>query len=208
LIGERKPRQRVLTDTELKAFWHATEAMGYPFGLLFQLLLLTGCRKMEIGGARWSEVDEDKALLTVPPERFKSEAQHLVPLSGSALAILKTLPHFEKGDFLFSSTFGDRPVTGFAGAKERLDALMGSELKPWRIHDLRRTVRTRLAGLRIADVVAEMVIGHGKRGLGRVYDQHRYIDEMREALELWANKLRDITEPPPENLVKLNKKRA
>ena len=206
LIGERKPRQRVLSDAELVAFWGATEGMGYPYGPLFRLLLLTGCRKSEIGGARWREIDEGKKLLAIPPDRFKSDAQHLVPLTEAAWAIVEALPRFTKGDYLFSSTFGASPVSGFAGAKERLDGLMAKELgelEPFRLHDLRRTVRTRLASLRVADAVAELVIGHGKKGLQRVYDQHRYEPEMREALELWAGRLRDITEVPPANVLKL-----
>lgn len=85
---------------------------------------------------------------------------------------------------------------------------MGSKVKPFRTHDLRRTVRTRLAGLRIADAVAELVIGQGKKGLQRVYDQHQYIEEMREALELWAAKLRDIVTPPPANVVRIKKETA
>jgi hypothetical protein len=75
--------------------------------------------------------------------------------------------------------------------------------EPFKLYVLRRTVRTRLASLRVPDSVAEMVIGHGKRGLGRVYDQHRYLDEMHEALELWAARLRDIVTPPPENVVSI-----
>ena len=72
---------------------------------------------------------------------------------------------------------------------------------PWVVHDIRRTVRTRLASLRVSDLVAEMVIGHGRKGIQRVYDQHTYEPEMREALELWAARLRDIVTPPPENVV-------
>ncbi len=64
-------------------------------------------------------------------------------------------------------------------------------------------MRTRLSALKVEHRVAEMVIGHGKKGLDRVYDQHKFLDEMREALELWARKIRDLTEPPPENVVKL-----
>jgi integrase len=75
------------------------------------------------------------------------------------------------------------------------------ELRPWVIHDLRRTLRTHLSALRIPDHIAEMVIGHGRQGLQRVYDQHRYVDEMREALTLWAARLRSIVEPPPANVV-------
>ena len=212
LIGERKPRQRVLDDAELRAFWKATEAQGYPFGPLFRLLLLTGCRKSEIGDAHWREFDSRKEpkLLTIPPERFKSDAHHLVPLNSGAQAILKGLPRFDRGEFLFSSNLGEKPVSGFTGAKERLDATMAKELsgelKPWRVHDLRRTVRTRLAALKISDRLAELVIGHGAKGLQRNYDQHQYEAEMREALELWAARLRDILTPPPENVVSIRER--
>ena len=131
----------------------------------------------------------------------------MVPLSEQAVAVLKSLPHFTKGDHLFSTTFGEKSVGGFGRAKPRLDTLMAeksaSTIPPWVIHDMRRTVRTRLASLRVPDMVAEMVIGHGRKGIQRVYDQHSYEDEMREALELWAARLRDIVTPPPENIVRI-----
>ena len=81
-------------------------------------------------------------------------------------------------------------------------------IPPWVIHDIRRTVRTRLASLKISDLVAEMVIGHGRKGIQRVYDQHTYEDEMRDALKQWASRLRSIVTPPPDNLVPLRKGRA
>jgi integrase len=193
LIGPKQPRQRILTDDELRALWAASETIGYPFGPLYRLLLLTGARKSEVSGARWPEFALDKKVWLVPPERFKSNATHLLPLSDQAIAILNDLPRFTKGDHLFSTTFGEKPVAGFSKAKTRLDALMTARLSaPWVTHDIRRTVRTKLASLRVPDQVAEMVIGHGRKGLQRVYDQHTYEPEMREALELWAGLLRDI----------------
>jgi integrase len=210
LIGPKQPRQRVLNDSELVALWQGSDKLGYPFGQLCKLLLLTGARKNEVAGARWREFDLDKRVWTVPPERFKSNASHLIPLSAQAVSILESLPNFAKGDHLFTSRFGEKPVAGFSKAKARMDRLMterlGASPTPWVIHDIRRTVRTRLAALRVSDMVAEMVIGHGKKGLQRVYDQHAYEAEMREALELWAARLRDITEPPPENLISLKKR--
>jgi integrase len=207
IIGPKVPRQRVLSDQELASVWRASEALGYPFGPLYRLLLLTGARKSEVAKARWQEFDRGKAVWRVPPERFKSNATHLVPLSKEAMTIFESLPHFTKGDYLFSTTFGEKPVSGFSKAKARLDAMMiealGSSPAPWVIHDIRRTVRTRLASLRISDMVAEMIIGHGRKGLQRVYDQHSYEAEMRDALELWAGRLRDIVNPPPENVVSL-----
>jgi integrase len=148
----------------------------------------------------------------VPAERFKSKSTHIVPLTKDALALLKSLPSFTKGNHLFSTSFGQKPATGFAKAKLRLDKLMREEFgkapAPFRLHDIRRTVRTRLAGLRIADEVAEMIIGHGRKGIQRVYDLHQYESEMREALELWAARLRDIVTPPPDNVVRMKKERA
>jgi integrase len=152
-----------------------------------------------------------KKLWSIPPERFKSNATHLVPLTDEAIAILKALPEFGRGEYLFSTSSGQSSVAGFAKAKQRLDRLMVEELgsapPPFVLHDLRRTVRTRLASLRVSDLVAEMIIGHGRRGLQRVYDQHSYEPEMREALQLWAAHLRDIVERPPENVVKLKQKK-
>lgn len=217
LIGRRMERQRVLTDVELFAYLRAADRLGYPFGPLFRLLAITGQRKAEVSDARWREFDLGKKLWTVPPERFKSDASHMVPLSEDALAVLEDLPEFKKGDHLFTTTFGERPVSGFSKAKMRLDARMRLtlraltrrrgedglkvELDPFVIHDVRRTVRTGLSALRVPEPVAEMVIGHGKKGLARVYDQHRYETEMREALEAWAGRLREIVTPAPSNVV-------
>jgi integrase len=211
LIGAKQPRQRILSDAEIATLWKASEAIGYPYGPLYRMLLLTGARKSEVSDARWREFDLKKEIWTVPAERFKSNATHLVPLSDQAMWLLESLPRFTKGDHLFSTTFGEKPVGGFSKAKARLDALMKEQLgtvPPWVIHDIRRTVRTRLASLRVPDMVAEMVIGHGRKGLQRVYDQHTYETEMREALELWAARLRDIVTPPPENVVSLKRGKA
>jgi integrase len=201
LIGAREARQRVLSDAELAALWKATEKIGYPYGPLYRVLLLTGARKNEVAQAKWSEIDLDKKLWVIPPERFKSNASHLIPLTKDVVAILKGLPRFANGGgYVFTPT-GSFAVANFSHAKGRIDALMGAT--DWVTHDLRRTVRTRLASLRVSDIVAEMIIGHGRRGIQRVYDQHSYETEMREGLELWAARLRSIVEPPPANVVKL-----
>ena len=88
----------------MAALWHSSEGLGYPFGPLYQLLLLTGARNSEAAGARWSEFNLTKKIWTVPPERFKSNASHLVPLSDSAVAIIEALPRFTQGDHLFTTT--------------------------------------------------------------------------------------------------------
>jgi integrase len=224
LIGERRPRSRVLDDDELRAFWRATARLAYPYGPLLRMLLLTGQRHREVADARWSELRPDLTLWSVGEERFKSNVRHMVPLSGQARALLETLPRFRRGDHLFSTSFGAKPTVISDKVKGKLDARMlrtlramarlrredpnGIELKPWVIHDLRRTLRTHLSALRVPDHIAEMVIGHGRQGLQRVYDQHRYVDEMREALTAWAARLQSIVEPPPANVVDMARARG
>ncbi len=172
----------------------------------------------------WPRVPAAVKVWTIPPERFKSGLSHIVPLSDVACEVLRGLPVFRKGDHLFTNTLGMRPINGFGQAKAKLDKRMLLALRararaagevtsvvtlePWVQHDVRRTVRTRLSGLRVPQEVAEMVIGHGKKGLGRVYDQHQFMDEMREALEAWAARLLSIAEPPPDNVVALAARRV
>jgi integrase len=196
LIGKKATRDRVLNDDEIRALWHACDRkVGFPFGPALLLLLLTGQRKLEIGNARWSEIDLDAKTLTIPASRFKTATIHVVPLSEDAMMIVEGLPRFEgPEDFLFTLD-GRRAVTGYSTAKERVDEFMRTELgelAPWTIHDLRRTVRTRLAALRVNSDVAEAVLGHVKPGVIGIYDRHRYDDEKREALQAWAIKLRSI----------------
>jgi hypothetical protein len=207
LIGVKAVRQRVLNDAELRSLWLASGTLGYPYGPFVRLLMLTGTRLAESAEAEWQEFNLGQKLWTIPPERFKSDTAHLVPLSSDAVEVLRTLPQFNSGNFVFSATHGRKPVNGFSKAKSALDGLIAAnlpgEVDRWTFHDIRRTVRTRLSALRVPEPVAEMVIGHGKKGLARVYDQHQYLDEMREALDAWAAKLREIVTPPPANVVKM-----
>jgi integrase len=152
-----------LDDSELRALWQATERMGYSYGPLFRMLVLTGQRKSEVAEARWSEFDLDKRLWIIPAERMKAEAPHVVPLSDDVVALLKSLPRFNKGDQLFSSTFGQTPVNGFSKAKVNLDKAMLAELRkvdvkaqldPFVIHDIRRTMRTGLSACRCRTLCA------------------------------------------------------
>ena len=109
------------------------------------------------------------------------------------------------------TTAGKKAATVTSVAKRHLDATMRAELgrlEPFILHDVRRTVRTRLSALRVPEPVAEMVIGHKRKGIVGVYDLHKFIDEMREALEAWNARLRSIISPPPANVVKLREERA
>jgi integrase len=184
LIGPKDARTRILSDVELRTLWRVAGRLGYPFGPLIQILMLTGQRRSEVADARWSEFDFKRRLWNIPAARMKADAAHVVPLTPDVIAILETLPRFARGDYVFSTTFGAKPVNGFSKAKKRLDKAMLAELgalPPFVLHDIRRTMRTGLS----------------------VYDQHAYIDEKRHALELWSARLRDIVQPAPANVVPL-----
>jgi integrase len=202
VIGKKLSRTRVLTDAEIRLLWAATETMGYPYGPMFRMLLLTGQRLREVSDARWSEFDLDRKLWIIPSERMKMGGPHTVPLADDVVALLKELPRFTRGDYLYSAKYGAKPVNGASVAKRRLDGLM-EECPPFVLHDLRRTMRTGLSGLPISTDVAELVIAHARPGLRRVYDMHSFEAEKRRALDLWAARVRDIVTPPPENVVSI-----
>lgn len=198
-IGRARPRDRVLNDAELGAFWHAATPAGYPLGPLAHVLALTGQRLSDVSGARWREFDLAAKTWVVPAERMKMATAHAVPLSDEVVALLQKLPRFAGGDLLFSFSYGATPPVNFNRFKKALDERMRaavSDFPPFVLHDIRRTVRTRLVGPGVGAPphVAELVIAHGKRGISRVYDLHAYDNEKRAALTAWAGELRRIVD--------------
>ena len=152
---------------------------------------------------RWSEVDLVAKLWTIPAERMKSKRPHEVPLSSQAAALLEALPRFS-GDYVFTTRAG-RPISGFGKAKTRFDKAMAKlredlfparntldPLPSWRLHDLRRNVRTGLGALPIPFEIRELVVAHLPPTLTRTYDLHQYREEKRNALELWGRHLKEI----------------
>lgn len=187
-----RSRDRVLTDEELRAVWHAADAIGWPFGPLVKLLILTGQRRDEVAEMRWGEIDLDAKTWTLPRTRAKNDVEHVVPLSDVALAVLKALPRVSsKAGYIFT-TNGTMPVSGFARAKQRLDEALRNfspDMPPWVIHDLRRTFASGAAKLGINLPVIEKVLNHVSgsfRGIVGVYRRHSFADEKRDALEAWG----------------------
>ena len=126
LVGEKRARERVLTDDELFAFWRVTGHMGYPAGPLYRLLILTGLRLNEVADAKWSEFDLRNGVWIVPAARMKGKdgraADHVAPITDDIAAILKSLPRFKSGDYLFSVTFGKTPY-GFPTKSKSVSTL-------------------------------------------------------------------------------------
>src|SRR5690606_2366163 len=118
-------RDRILSEDELKRVWRATETIGWPFGPLVRLLLLTGQRRGEVASMRWSDIDLDQKVWLIPKERSKNGQPHEVPLSDMVLGILRELPRVAgSGGFVFSTT-GKTPVGGFSRAKARIEKAVG-----------------------------------------------------------------------------------
>jgi integrase len=209
LHGAPAMRDRVLADDELRRVWRAAEATPYPYGPLVRMLILTGQRRDEIAGSRWGEISLEAGLLTIGAKRMKAKAGHTVPLTPAAVEMLCGLPRFAGGDYVFSGQTGTKTFSGFSKAKDRLDRAIG-DMPAFTVHDLRRTVRTRLAELGVTPFVGELVIGHTQKGVHAVYDLHRYLPEKREALERWERRLLAIVgEPEPGgNVVPLRPEKA
>jgi integrase len=200
LVGTLPHRQRTLTDTELSVSWHAMEKLSGFERDYFRVLLMTGQRRGEVSGMRCREIDWSRALWTIPEERYKTGETHIVPLSDELIEILQKRPcGTGENDCLFSADgTGAAPLQGFHHAITRLRKEM-RKLDPqvatdWVVHDLRRSMRTRLASFGIPDTVCEYVIGHRPRGMQGIYNQHRYEKEIRAALLKWQQHLHRITQ--------------
>ncbi len=211
-------RTRVLGDQELFDLWCGVEALG-SYGHVVRLLMLTGQRVGDIANARWDEVDFAAGELNVPASRFKSGVAQKVPLPPRALAILRDdLPRSD--GFVFSTTSGRRPITVGSKLKESLDDAIAARRKregraampSWTLHDIRRTVRTRLVGdCAVEAYIAERILGHALPGLHKVYDQGTHMGAKAEALVRWEARLMGIVEPgattPPASITQLSTRR-
>jgi integrase len=221
VFGTNKPtgskaRDRVLTDQELAEIWSACDDSDY--GRIIKLLMLTGQRRDEVGSMRWSEIDQDKMIWTIPSARTKNHREHAVPLSDTALSLIAAVPPRKDRD----QVFGDGPrrngdehrgYSGWSKSKVALDKRIfetrkkaasqagndTSKIKPlpdWRLHDLRRTAATVMADrLGVLPHIVEAILNHvsGHRaGVAGVYNRARYEAEMRKALEQWSQQIEGI----------------
>jgi len=202
-LDEGGSRERTLTQAELAELWSVLRnEPNAQFADIVRLLILTGQRREEIGGLRWSEIERELIVLT--PERTKNSRQHEVPLSRQAKAIIERQPKRKGRDFIFG--IGEMGFSGWSDCKARLDeALLAARRKhnrkakamsDWRIHDLRRTCATGMAELGVQPHIIEAVLNHvsgHKAGVAGIYNRARYEGEMRSALQAWADHLDQIT---------------
>jgi integrase len=204
LAGMRKKpeqaRQRVLNDEELRLLWAALDLDNMTMDiyrvskLALKMILLTGQRPGEVCGMTWDEIDP-KGFWNIPAERRKGRVAQRVPLPGMALEIIEQARIYSgESRFVFASSHKNNShlmTHTLSKAIIRHWQEIGFK-EPFTPHDLRRTLRTRLAEIGVDDVVAERVLGHKLQGIMAVYNRHSYDTEKRQALERWAKKLRLI----------------
>lgn len=219
-----KARTRVLDHDEIRAFWLNADSAGLHrlTALCLKMVLVTGQRPGEVAGMRESEING--RTWTIPAaRRGKTESEHTVYLTDTALELLAAAADERarlarrRDDTASDHVFQTRPgssVTSAALARAvdrahgRLGAKSDGPLGRWSPHDLRRTMRTGLSASRIRPDIAEMTIGHVKRGIIAVYDQHAFESDRRAALEAWEARLTQIVsgqdpDAACENVVRL-----
>ena len=187
-----KPRERTLTDAEVKAIWNATDG-ATDYARIVRLCLLTGCRREEIGGLRWDEIEQDR--LIIGAKRMKGGATHEIPMLPMIAAHLPRRP-----DALQDCAFGrgGRGFSGWSKSKKQLDATVASHginMSPWRLHDLRRTFSTRLHDAGVGPIVIEALLAHKQQGVAAVYNRASFREAKRAALTRWHSLLSELLEP-------------
>jgi integrase len=200
---ENGHRERSLSDSEIAKVWLAAPENDY--GNIVRLLMLTGCRRDEIGSLKWSEIDLEARTITIPGERIKNGVEHIVALSDAADSILRGIIRRGDRDFVFGIA-RDGGYSGWSKSKAALDEAVTLK-EDWRLHDLRRTVRTGLGKLGVQPHIAEAVLNHLPPKLIRTYDRSTYAAEKKAALDQWATHLKTIVaQATGANVTALSKK--
>ena len=186
-------RSRILTDEELKAVWLRADEVGYPYGALVQLLILTGQRRGEIAGLHRSWLS--KNLLTYPTGFCKNKREHTIPLGPLALSIISKIP--KSSELLFPASRAHvrgnptSTINGWPKYKRNFDQGL-TDVAPYTLHDLRRTFSSQLAAQGTPIHVTEKLLNHVSgtlSGVAAVYNRYSYAAEMRGAIEAYETHL-------------------
>ena len=206
--GREVARERILDDDELRRLWIAAgDPAEGPFGVLVRLLVLTGQRRGEVSGMRWSELGDDR-IWRLPGSRTKNDKAHQVPLAPAAWDLIQAQPRFSGSDFVLTVD-GKQPIIGFARAKRRLSAKAGIKGDSFRLHDLRRSCASGLQRLGVRAEVIERCLNHISglyRGVSGTYQRDPLIEEVTTALERWADHINRLVGGKPAKVVKLRRR--
>jgi integrase len=186
-----RPRERILTDEELKRVWKAAEGME-TFGSIVCLLILTGQRIGEVSKLTGEMIEAD--YITLPASLTKNSREHRFPIGPLARSILSTRqPQHSKLPIFPARGAACTPFNGFSKSKEKLDRLSG--VTGWTLHDLRRTFASGVAAQGVSLPVVEKLLNHisgSFAGIVAVYQRYNYAKEMREAVGLWEMHVRTL----------------
>ena len=199
VIGTKRPKEpepgeRVLTDEELIAVWNT--AGDDDFGKIVKLLILLGARRNEIGGLRHEEINYNTNTWTLPAKRAKNDRELVLPLPSLAVEIMRSVPQVVGREALFGART-DKGFTSWADHKKQLDDRLGDQVRPFRLHDVRRTFCTRLAELGAMPHIIETAINHAsghKGGVAGIYNRARYWTQLRTMMDMWDRHIRDLIE--------------
>jgi integrase len=193
-------RDRVLTDDEIRLVMHtARDVLSERKYLYFKLTFLTGCRMSETRKLVTENIDFKNGILKTTHKMQKTAGDFLerpiTPLVENVLqqAVRIAEPH---NDFVFCESDKNemtRKQASYVATKinKRLKKTHAS-IPEWSLHDLRRTMRTRMST--VTDfMTAEKMLGHGFQGVHRVYDHHDYMNKMRDAYVVWGEMLTDLS---------------
>jgi integrase len=203
-VGIERPtkevrRDRVFSDAELRQFWAACDRLPVPFGDLYRTLLFSAARRSEVGGMKFSELDFDQRIWTLPRERSKSGQAVILPLGPRCWRIITSQPRIVGNDFVWGCK-----RSGFSTIKARLDELM-KPTAPFRTHDLRRCARSLMSRANVQTDVAELCLGHVLPGgsIRRTYDVFDFLAEKRDSFERVERLIDTIINPTPAKIVTL-----
>jgi len=204
--GKERPKERTLTDGEIKTLWGALEKMSPQIRDVLRLILLTGQRPGEVMGMRWDEIDFEEALWTLPGSRTKNGISNVVPLSPQAIRIIERHAQEEEEQrqrrekrshdastsmFVFPNKKlkkRDEPVVHVRKATGRIWRATG--IASFSAHDLRRTCATRLGQMEIPGHVIARILNHKQMDItSMIYNKYQYLKEKREALDAWGARL-------------------
>ncbi|MEP3636030.1 MAG: site-specific integrase, partial [Paracoccaceae bacterium] len=196
-------RTRVLSIEEIRKIWDASHQMGVLWGPIIRLWILTAQRRGEILDLRWSEIDLDQRHILKPGSKTKNGKPHVTHLSPPAIKEFEALLEKNRvqkaarqpgksaaSEFVFTAT-GYSPPSGVSKAKARLDRILGENVEPWRLHDIRTAFATVMVSVDVPETVADRVLNHSASGsapsaVARVYNQAELLPQRAAALEKWA----------------------
>ena len=181
--GAEPPRERVLSDDEIKKLWPFFNVARPNPRDIFRLLLLTAQRPGEIMAMRWEDIDFETRTWT--QKNNKTKKVHNVPLSPQVIAILEKRKNDSQWVFPSNHNKAKGAISGHSKSTKdaRRNLKEKSGIDDWTAHDLRRTARTIMSRLKIKQHIRERVLNHKQKGVVGVYDQYDYLQEKADALD-------------------------